>query len=120
MHCVEADLANGRLPREHSVMQKLELDGRGWTEEKNFYDALATALGSFEGHGRNPNAFAETMIYYLDLNAVQPPYEVVIRNAPKKLLPFLRKFATWIAEARQDRRGDPDWDGDVDVLVTVK
>jgi RNAse (barnase) inhibitor barstar len=100
-------------------MQTLELDGRRWKAEKDFYDALAAALGSFDRHGRNADAFEETMIYYLDLNTVRPPYEIVVRNAPEDLLPFLRKFARWIAEARQDRRNDPDWGDDVEVVVTV-
>lgn len=59
------------------------------------------------------------MIYYLDLNSVPPPYEVVIRNAPKELVRFLRTFASWIAEARQTRRNDPEWGDDVEVTVTV-
>lgn len=100
-------------------MQTVDLDGRSWKSEGDFYDALAAALGSFDGHGRNADAFEETMIYYLDLNTVQPPYEVVIRNAPPELMPFLRKFASWIAEARQGRRDDTDWGDDVEVTVTV-
>lgn len=100
-------------------MQSVELDGRGWKSEADFYDALAAALGSFDGHGRNADAFEETMIYFLELNIIQPPYEVVIRNARGELRPFLRKFATWIAEARQNRRDDPTWGDDVEVSVTV-
>ena len=100
-------------------MQTLELDGRDWKSEMDFYDALAAALGSFDGHGRNAAAFEETMIYYLELNTARPPYELVIRNAPEELQPFLRKFASWIAEARQDRRDDPGWGDDVEVSVTV-
>ena len=60
------------------------------------------------------------MIYYLDLNTVQPPYVVTIRNVPNTLLPFLQDFASWIAEARQDRNDDPDWGDDVEVTVTVE
>ena len=100
-------------------MRTLKLDGKGWKRKEDFYDALAAALGSFDGHGRNADAFEETMIYYLELNRVRPPYEVVIRKAPKELLPFLRRFASWIAEARRDRRDDPDWGDDVEVVVTV-
>ena len=100
-------------------MQSVELDGGAWKSEADFYDALAAALGSFDGHGRNADAFEETMIYYLELNAVQPPYEVVIRNAPDELRPFLLKFGGWIAEARQGRRDDPDWGGDVEVSVIL-
>ncbi|HET9459406.1 MAG TPA: hypothetical protein VFO51_05450, partial [Sphingomicrobium sp.] len=73
----------------------------------------------FDGHGRNADAFEETMIYRLELNTVRPPYEVVVKNAPEQLAPFLRKFASWIAETRQDRREDPAWGGDVEVSVKV-
>ncbi|HEX8527117.1 barstar family protein [Allosphingosinicella sp.] len=100
-------------------MQRIELDGSQWQSQRDFYDALAAALGSVEWHGRNGNAFLETMVYFLELNAVQPPYEVVIRGAPDALRPFLADFASWVAEARRDRRDDPGWGGDVDVVVTV-
>ena len=100
-------------------MRTVDLDGSNWQSETDFYDALADALGSFEDHGRNADAFMETMIYYLELNTVQPPYEVVIRNAPNELQPFLHRFAGWIAEARQDRRDDPSWGDDVEVSVAV-
>ena len=100
-------------------MQTLELDGSRWRSERDFYNALAAALGSVDWHGRNSDAFLETMIYYLDLNSVQPPYEVVIRNAPEKLAPFLQDFASWVAEARQDRNDDPEWGDDVEVVVSV-
>lgn len=82
-------------------MRRVELDGSGWQSQRDFYDALATALGSVEWHGRNADAFLESMIYYLDLNSVQPPYEVVVKNAPEGLRPFLRDFSSWVMGARQ-------------------
>ena len=100
-------------------MTKLELNGSGWRSKVDFFEALAAALGSFAGHGRNAGAFEETMIYLLELNQVQPPYEVVIQDAPDDLRPYLAQFASWIAEARQDRRNDPDWGDDVEVIVSV-
>ena len=102
---------------EQCVMQTVELNGKDWKVENDFYEALAAALGSFEGHGRNPDAFEETMIYFLYLNSVQPPYELVIRHASQEMLPFLHKFAGWIARARQDRRDDPEWGDEIEVLV---
>lgn len=100
-------------------MQTIELEGSSWQSQRDFYDALAAALGSVEWHGRNADAFLETMIYELDLNGVQPPYELIIRNSPEELRPFLRDFSSWVAEARRDRRDDPDWGSDVEVAVTV-
>ena len=59
------------------------------------------------------------MIYYLELNSVQPPYEVVITDADESIRPFLQDFAAWVAEARSDRNADPGWGDDVDVKVIV-
>jgi RNAse (barnase) inhibitor barstar len=100
-------------------MQRIELDGSGWQSQRDFYDGLAGALGSVEWHGRNADAFLETMVYYVDLNSVQPPYELLIKNAPEPLRPFLHDFSSWVAEARQDRRDDPGWGDDAEVTVIV-
>jgi len=100
-------------------MRTLQLNGSEWQSREDFYEALATALGSFDGHGRNADAFLETMIYYLDLNAVQPPYEVVVSDCNESVRPFLTDFASWVQEARADRRSDPEWGDDVDVRVIV-
>lgn len=101
-------------------MQTIELNGSAWRSEKDFYEALAKALGSVEWHGLNAGAFEETMIYYLDLNTVQPPYEVVIRHASDALRPFLEGFASWVEVARAGRKNDPDWGDDVDVKIVVQ
>lgn len=101
-------------------MHTLKLDGSHWKSRGDFYDALAATLGSFAGHGRNADAFLETMVYHLDLNTIQPPYVVAVENAPKALLPFLHDFASWVAEARQGRIDDPDWGEDIEVAVRVE
>lgn len=101
-------------------MQTVKLDGSGWTSKSDFYDALAAALGSVDWHGRNADAFLETMVYYLDLNTTQPPYVVLVENAPEALRPFLHDFGSWVAEARQDRVDDPDWGDDVEVAVRIE
>lgn len=100
-------------------MRTINLSGASWRTKQDFYDALADALGSVEWHGRNADAFLETMIYYVDLNSVQPPYRVVIRDPSDDLRNFLSDFASWVQEARDERRTDPDWEGDVDVAVLV-
>lgn len=102
-----------------SVPKKIELDGAEWKSDEDFYDALAEALSSVEWHGRNGNAFIDTMVYNIHLNEVQPPYRVVITTPPRQLRPFLVDFASWIAEARQDRKSDEVWGDDVDVEVQV-
>ena len=98
-------------------MRKIRLNGGSWRTELDFYEALAGALGSVERHGRNAGAFEETMIYYLELNEVQPPYELIIQNAQEPMRPFLSKFASWIASAREERK--VDWGSDAEVVVGV-
>lgn len=100
-------------------MQIVELNGANWRTKQDFYDALAEGLGSVEWHGLNADAFLETMIYHLHSNRVQPPYRVVIRDPSDDLRRFLGDFASWVQEARDDRKADPDWEGDVDVAVLI-
>ena len=100
-------------------MRIIDMNGRDWRSKEDFYEALADALGGFEGHGRNAEAFLETMIFYPDLNSVQPPYEVTVREADEAMQPFLTEFASWVEAARTDRKSDPDWGDDVDVTVIV-
>lgn len=100
-------------------MRRLELNGSDWQARSDFYEALAAVLGSVEWHGRNADAFLETMIYLPELNAVQPPYEVVITDASAAIEPFLRDFSSWVEEARADRMADPQWGSDIDVSIVV-
>jgi hypothetical protein len=98
----------------------IKLDGRAWQTKADFYDALAEALGSVEWHGRNADAFMETMVYYLELNRVQPPYEVRASHPTSELKFFLQEFASWLAEARRDRVEDSDWGDDIEVSMVVE
>ena len=102
-----------------AAMRALEINGSQWRSQKDFYDALSDLLGGVERHCRSSGAFLETMIYYPELNLAQPPYEVVITNSPAALRPFLFDFACGVAEARQDRRVNPRWGDDMEVVVTV-
>ena len=101
-------------------MDRIELDGRAWKSEADFFDRLANALGCHDGHGRNWDALLETMIYYTWLQSVVPPYEVVIANASEAVRPFLLRFANSVARDRKDRLDDPEWGDDVDVKVIVE
>ena len=100
--------------------RRIEIDGSNWRTKADFYEALAESLGSFEGHGRNADAFLETMIYLTNFNREQPPYRLAVTKAPMSLAPFLQEFASWVVEARQDRIEDPDWGDDVDVEVIIE
>ncbi|UOR14396.1 barstar family protein [Qipengyuania aquimaris] len=100
-------------------MREIPLDASGWRSRADLFEALADALGSVEWHGRNADAFLETMIYHIDLNAVQPPYEIMVRNAPSELKEYVIEFASWVREAREDRKGDPEWGDDIEVSMVV-
>ena len=111
--------APAMLARDPAAVHRLELNGSRWRSRRDFYDALSTLLGSVERDCRSSGSLLETMVYHLGLNAVQPPYEVVIRNPSDELKPFLRDFARSLAEAREDRAADPRWGDDVAVAVTL-
>jgi hypothetical protein len=101
------------------AMRTLEINGSQWRSQKDFYDALTDLLGGVERNCRSSGVFLDTMIYYPGLNLEQPPYEVLITNSPAALRPFLSEFACDVAEARQDRRADPELGDDVAVVITV-
>src|SRR5688572_3121409 len=85
------------------ALRTLEIDGGRWRSQRDFYDALSDLLGGVERTCRSSRALLETMIYYPDLNAVRPPYEIVITSSSAELRPFLVDFACGVAEARLDR-----------------
>lgn len=101
------------------AMQIISLDGSDWQSKQDFYDALADALGCIDWHGRNADAFMDTMIYSLELQSMKPPYRVNINQVGEMLRPFLEEFAAWVKEARVDRKTDPNWGDDVEVSVNV-
>ncbi|WP_436216152.1 barstar family protein [Bradyrhizobium sp. LjRoot220] len=44
-------------------MQIIELNAENWRTWRDLYDALLTALGAPEGHGRNLNALIDSMVW---------------------------------------------------------
>lgn len=100
-------------------MVTISLSGEKWRTKQDFYDALAVALGCVDWHGRNADAFLDTMVYHTNLNRVQPPYRVVIRDVSHDMRPFLIDFAAWVQDARENRKVEREWGDDVDVSVSV-
>ena len=100
-------------------MKEIPLDASHWKSQADFFEALAQALGSIEWHGRNADAFLETMIYHTDLNTVQPPYKVTIRNTSAELQEYVVNFASWVRKAREDRKSDREWGDDIEVNMVV-
>ena len=60
-------------------MRTIELDATRWWKVTDFYDDLLNALEAPEWHGRNLNALYDSIIWG-DINGVEPPYTVRIRN----------------------------------------
>lgn len=61
-------------------MKLIELDSIDWKTTDNFYDALFSALGAPDWHGRSGVALVDTMLHD-DVNKVAPPYRVEIQNS---------------------------------------
>jgi RNAse (barnase) inhibitor barstar len=103
---------------ERAVVPVIELDARDWETTSDFYDALLSALGAPDWHGRCGVAVVDTMLHD-DVNNVVPPYRVEVRNSAN--LPSAVK--THIVEvidlfdrvrARRRERG-----ADVDVSIVL-
>lgn len=61
-------------------MRVIELDASDWKTTSDFYDALLSALGAPDWHGRSGVALVDTMLHD-DVNKVAPPYRVEVRNS---------------------------------------
>jgi|LWDU01.1.fsa_nt_gi phage-related protein len=101
------------------MSKEILLDATEWRTKEEFFEALAEALGSIEWHGRNADAFIETMVYHTDLNTVQPPYQLTVHNASGAVKEYVAKFASWVNEAKVDRKTDPEWGDEIEVNVEL-
>ena len=62
-------------------MQELLLEASNWKTKDDFYDSFFRAVGAPEWHGRNFDALRDS-IASGQINRVEVPYRLVIRNAP--------------------------------------
>jgi len=87
-------------------MRQIILDGSAMSSLEDLYEALIVALGGPDWHGRNLNAFIDSMATG-DINQVEPPYEVLVVNAGDR--PRVREavelLSSVLREARAERRG---------------
>jgi RNAse (barnase) inhibitor barstar len=67
----------------------IDLDANDWKTTEDFYDALISALGAPDWHGRSAVALVDTMLHD-DVNKVVSPYRVEVRNSAN--LPSSVKF----------------------------
>src|SRR5579859_7937376 len=88
-------------------MHHIELDATKWKTVSDFYDALLSALGSPEWHGRNINALVDSMIFG-GINEISPPYTIRISGisrAPKDVRNHIELAEKSILEARPEFYG---------------
>ena len=62
------------------MVPAIELDASDWKTTSDFYDALLSALGAPDWHGRSGVALVDTMLHD-DVNKVVAPYRVEVRNS---------------------------------------
>lgn len=55
----------------------ITLDASKWITRLDVYEALLSALGSPDGHGRNINALIDSMVYG-HINEIDAPYKIVV------------------------------------------
>lgn len=60
-------------------MTEIDLTASGWITPLDFYEALLSALGAPDWHGRNVNALLDSMIFG-NINRVEPPMTVHVRS----------------------------------------
>jgi len=72
-------------------LRELILDCAGWTNEEAAYDSFFGAVGAPIWHGRNFNALNDS-IYTGQINEIEVPYRLVLRNFDK-MSPHVKPFA---------------------------
>ncbi len=97
----------------HRAVRTIELHAQGWNTILDFYDALLTAIGAPDWHGRSINALIDSMVWG-SINSVEPPYKVQvfgIRNLASDARRAIEQAEQGIEQGRADflqRRGhDP-------------
>jgi RNAse (barnase) inhibitor barstar len=101
------------LEQLNAPLQRIELDASGWVSEDHLWNALLAGLGAPDWHGRNYDALWETVTEVARypstreslINRVQPPFQIVVRNAasvPSPISRRLHEIAALLAEAHEE------------------
>ncbi len=61
----------------HRAVGTIELHAQGWNTVLDFYDALLTAIGAPDWHGKSIDALIDSMVWG-GINSVEPPYKVQV------------------------------------------
>ncbi len=98
-------------------MRIIEVDGSGWSEPLDFYNALFEAIEQGYPHGVNLNAFIDSMVWR-GMGGIEPPYVVSVvglKSAPDVVKEEVQVMATALAEAREERLARDGIDIDVSI-----
>jgi len=74
----------------------IDIDGRAWRSQDDFYDAIFRAIGAPEWHGRSLDALDDSMIWHDDINDLKAPYTLRIYGnsvMPAELRDYVMRFA---------------------------
>ena len=85
-------------------MKIIVLDAAGWSEPDDFYQAVLPLLGAPGWHGYNLDALWDSVTS--DINDIQPPFTLVVKNAsqvPGEMTRFLSKVRRLFQDARDER-----------------
>jgi len=86
-------------------MKVIRLDASGWRSPEDFYSALLPQLEAPDWHGRNLNALEESLRDG-DINKVEPPFKVVVKDAPSEMGDFLSEVAAVFNDVRDATRAE--------------
>jgi RNAse (barnase) inhibitor barstar len=96
----------------------IQLDAGNWKAVDDFYDALLSALGAPDWHGRSAVALVDTILHD-DVNKVVPPYRVEIQNSanlPSVVRAHIADVINSFHEVRARRR---ERGADVEVSIVL-
>jgi hypothetical protein len=99
-------------------LRVIELDGSAWKTCHDFYQSLFDGIEQGYPHGKNPNAFIDSMIWR-GMGGIEPPYTVRVVNlksAPKEIRDEVAYMVSVITEARKWRFAHGDG---VDIEVSI-
>jgi hypothetical protein len=102
-----------------SAMLVIELDGSGWSERLDFWDALRQALGVVPAHGTSFAAFVDSIFYNQEMLNVVPPFVIYVKNPHAEARPEVEQMSSILADARAWRKANYGDDVEASLLIAT-
>ncbi len=86
------------------MVKEIVLCGARWTDPDDFYSALMSSLGAPDWHGRNLDAFWDS-ITGGDINQVNPPFRILLTDCaelPHNCRVVVDRFVSLVADAQAE------------------